>query len=296
MVKIKNTHLFIIISAAVFCIGIAFVIRYFFYKKEIRAFISSSEIYLGENIAYTDSTYNAQSWYWEFGSGDVSMEQRGEYCYKTTGIYRIRLTVNSLLSKEFMVNVRPPVNLNMDSLIKIDAPSVAIQGEYITFKGIGLSKQWRWSFGATHIVDSRDRTAIYAYSLPGVYEVELSTEDTKYPIRHRIEIYPEYMEQDTLDVLTLVGNDIREKLQAIVDGKPFNPNYNHIMNKYLCNNPNVLVMVNNDKRDDFYSYCQGLKITGRKITTIVEVIVVPDENTPQCLQKLYVRQATHEGR
>jgi hypothetical protein len=296
MAKIKNSHLFIIISAAVFCIGIAFVIRYFFYKKEVRAFISSSEIYLGENIAYIDSTYNANEWYWEFGNGDVSTEKRGEYRYGTTGLYRIRLTVNGSFPKEFLVNVRPPVNLDMDSLIKIDAPDIAVQGEYITFKGIGLSKQWRWSFGETGIIDSRDRTAIYAYSLPGIYEVELSTEDTKYPVKHRIEIYPEYMEQDTLDVLTLVGNDIREKLQAIVDGKPFNPNYNHIMTKYLCNNPDVLVFINNDKRNDFYSYCQGLKIIGRKITTIVEVIVVPDEARPQCLQKLYVRQITHEGR
>jgi hypothetical protein len=126
--------------------------------------------------------------------------------------------------------------------------------------------------------------------------VELSTEDTKYPIRHKIEIYPEYMAQDTLDVLTMVGNDIREKLQAIVDGKPFNPNYNHILAKYLCNNPDVIVYINNDKRNDFYSYCQGLKLIGRKITTIVEVTVVPDESDPKCLQKLYVKQITHDGR
>ncbi|GHT65524.1 PKD domain-containing protein [Bacteroidia bacterium] len=296
MEKIRNSQLYIVLSAAILCVIIAFAIRYFFGKKEVRAFISSSEIYQGESLSYVDSTYNAKDWLWEFGNGDVSNGKKGEYRYPASGMYQIRLTVNNSFQKEFMVNVRPPVRLDGDSLIKIDAPSKAIQNEYVTFKGVGISKQWRWSFGETGIIDSRDQTAIYAYSLPGIYEVDLTTEDTKYPIKHTIEIYPEYMEVDSLDVLTLVGNDIREKLQAIVDGKPFNPNYNYVMTKYLCNNPDVLVFINNDKRNDFYSYCQGLKILGRKITTIVEVIVVSDEVKPQCVQKLHVTQITHEGR
>jgi PKD repeat protein len=296
MAKIRNSHLYIVLSAAILCILIALCIRFFFGKKEVRAFISSTEIYQGENISYIDSTYNANDWLWEFGNGDVSRDKKGEYRYPASGMYQVRLTVNSSYQKEFVVNVRPPVRLNADSLIKIDAPRIAIQNEYVTFRGIGLSRQWRWSFGETGIIDSREQTAIYAYRLPGIYEVEATTEDTKYPVKHIIEIYPEYMEEDSTDVLTMVGNDIREKLQAIVDGKPFNPNYNHIMTKYLCNNPHVLVMVNNDKRNDFYSYCQGLKIIGRKITTIVEVIVVPEETKPQCVQKLHVTQITHDSR
>jgi PKD repeat protein len=296
MAKISNSQWYIILSAIVLCAVIALGVRYFFGKKEVRAFLSSSEIYQGESIFYTDSTYYAKDWLWEFGNGTVSREKKGEYTYPESGMYQIRLTVNNSYQKEFMINVRPPVRLDMDSLIKIDAPQIAVQNEYITFKGIGLSKQWRWSFGETGIIDSRDQTAMYAYGLPGIYEVELTTEDTKYPIKHSITIYPEYTEEDSLDVLTLVGNDIREKLQAIVDGRPFNPNYNYVMTKYLCNNPDVLVMINNDKRNDFYSYCQGLKILGRKITTIIEVIVVPEEARPQCVQKLHVTQVTHEGR
>ena len=296
MAKIHNSQLYIVLTAAILCGLIAFSIRYFFGKKEVRAFISSSEIYQGESVYYADSTYNAKEWLWEFGNGEISHVKKGEYLYPESGMYQIRLTINNSFQKEFIINVRPPVQIDRDSLIKIEAPSIAIQYEYITFRGIGLSKQWRWSFGETGIIDSRDKTAIYAYALPGIYEVELMTEDTKYPIRHQIEIFPEYMAQDTLDVLTMVGNDIREKLQAIVDGKPFNPNYNHILTKYLCDNSDVLVFINNDKRNDFYSYCQGLKILDRFVTTIVEVIVVPEENRPQCLQKLYVRQITHEGR
>lgn len=294
MKKLNTSKIYIIIGAIVFCLIVAFVIRYFFNKRNIQAFVSSLEIYKGDEITYSDSTFNARNWLWEFGNGDISTEKEGKYRYSETGSYQIRLTVDNSLQENFIINVKPPVKLERDSLIRINAPDVAMQDEYIVFRGVGFSKEWRWSFGETGIIDSRDQVAIYSYALPGMYEVALMTEDTKYPIMHTIEILPKYMENDTTDVLTLIGNDIRERLQAIVDGKPFNPNYNHVMTKYLCNNPQVTVMINNSKRNDFYSYCQGLKIIGRRNTTIVEVVVVPDENRPECLQKLLVTQYSNE--
>ncbi len=292
MKKVNNSKIYIIILSVLFCIMIAYLIRYLFSKREIYAFISSYEIYKGESISYSDSTFRAKDWLWEFGDGNVSYEKEGKYKYTEVGTYQLRLTVNQSLRKEFIINVRTPVKLERDSLIRIEAPHLALQDEILIFRGIGLSKEWRWSFGETGIIDSREQVVMYAYKLPGTYEVELMTEDTKYPIRHTIEILPKYMENDTTDVLSLVGNDIREHLQAIVDGEPFNPHYNHIMTKYLCNNPDVLVTINNDKKNDFYSYCQGLKIIGRKNTNILEIIVVVDENRPGCLQKLFVMQNT----
>ena len=119
---------------------------------------------------------------------------------------------------------------------------------------------------------AREKNPLYAYMEPGVYEMLLTTEETHYPIRHTIQIEPNYQKNDSTDVLTLVGNDIRERLQAIVDGKPFNLNYNYVLNTYLCDNPDVVVTVNGDKHNDFYSYCQGLKIIGRKKLIIEEVV------------------------
>ncbi|MDR2915108.1 MAG: PKD domain-containing protein [Tannerella sp.] len=294
MKKLKNSRIYLVLGTIVVCIAIAFIIRYFFSSIKIQAFVSSTEIYKGELLGYSDSTFRAKKWFWEFGNGDTSTEKSGEYKYKETGTYMLRLTVNGDIQKEFIINVRPAVKLERDSIIRIDAPATAMQDEFIVFRGIGLSKEWRWAFGATGIIDSRDQVAIYSYPEPGIYEVEVTTEETKYPVRHQIEIFPKYMENDSTDVLSLIGNDIREKLQAIVDGKPFNPNYNHIMTKYLCNNSQLLVVVNNDRKNDFYSYCQGLKILGKKNTDILQVVVVPDEERPACLQKLYVMQATRD--
>jgi hypothetical protein len=295
MKKITNSKIYLVIGAIVTCIAIAFVIRYFLSSTKIQAFVSSTEIYKGDLLNFSDSTFRAKEWLWEFGNGDISNEKTGNYEYKEIGTYLLRLTINnSSLQKDFIINVRPPVRLERDSIIRIDAPTTAMQDEFIVFRGIGLSKEWRWAFGHTGLVDSRDQIAIYSYSEAGRYEVELTTEETKYPVRHIIEVYPKYMESDTTDVLTLIGNDIREKLQAIVDGKPFNANYNHIMNRYLCNNSQLLVIINNDRRNDFYSYCQGLKILGKNNTDILQVIVVPDEEHPACLQKFYVLQSTRD--
>ena len=97
------------------------------------------------------------------------------------------------------------------------------------------------------------------------------------------------MENDSTDVFVLIGNDIKEKLQAIADGKPFNTNYNYIMNSYLCKNPDIPVIINNTKRNDFYSYCQGLRFIGRK-KTIIDNVIVDVDSQSECVKKLTVVQ------
>ncbi|MDR2144916.1 MAG: PKD domain-containing protein [Tannerella sp.] len=295
MGKISNTKIYITVTAILICVLIALLIRLFLMRREPAGFVTPLEVYEGEPVFYSDSTFRALHRLWEFGNGDASGEKQGEYIYHEAGAYRIRLSVNYTMHKEFLVNVRKHVRFDNDSLIRIVAPHTAMQGEFIVFRGVGYAKEWRWSFGETHLTDSREQAAIYAYENPGAYEVELMTEDTKYPVRHTISILPKYMEEET-DERSMMGNDIREKLQAIVDGKPFGPNYNHILNKYLCQNPNVLITVNESKNNDFYSYCQGLKIIDRRVTTILEVIVFPDEQRPGCLKTFKVIQIKNEER
>jgi len=289
MKKIKNTKIYIIISLIVFCLIVAFLIRFLLQRREAQAFVSPPEIYLNEAISYSDSTYLAKEWLWEFGNGDISNSRGGQYKYRQPGSYRVRLTVNNSMQKEFMVNVREPVHLERDSMIRIVGPSVVMQDEHAVFRGLGTAREWRWSFGETGMTDSRDQVAIYSYRKAGTYSVELMTEDTKYPVRHEITVMPIYQEDET-DARIQSGNDIKERLQAIVDGKPFNTNYNYIMTRYLCNNPNIIVTINEEKTNDFYSYCQGLKIVDKFNLTILDVTVFPDEKRSRCLKTFKVTQ------
>jgi len=258
-------------------------------ERVVRASVSQTEIVLGERISYADSTAGASSWLWEFGNGDYSTGQSGVYEFPEQGRYQVRLRVNHDLEKEFQVTVHPPAVLPSDHLIRIDAPDTAVQGEYVLFTAEGNDLDWRWEFGETGIIDSREKTAIYAYQTPGVYMVRLSTEKTQYPVTHIIEVTPGYSEADPLDAMTLAGNDIRQRLQNIADGKPFNPNYNHVLNTYLCQNPDVLVTVNNDRRNDFYSYCAGLRVAGRG--SYIETVFVESSNPDSnCIDHLIVVQ------
>lgn len=208
------------------------------------------------------------------------------------GRYQIRLRIDDALEENKIVTVRRKKNdYGSEQLVKIEAPSTAMQGEIVTFRGYGASKEWRWQFGESGIVDSREQNPLYSYSEPGKYEVQLMTENTQYPVRHTIEVIPQYTENDSTDILVVIGNDIRKHLQAIVDGKPFNTHYNYILKKYLCGNPDVAVTINNNKKNDFYSYCQGLKIIARKKTLIDDVFVdMGDDLNNECVMQLMVTQ------
>ena len=290
MGRLLNNRTYIIIGIIIVCIALAFSVRSCLTKREVTAIVSPLNVELGSPIAYADSTRGADTWLWEFGNGDSSDHQKGEYTYTQAGRYQIRLTVDGNYVKKIIVNVRSAKQDEDEHLIKIEAPKTALQDEYIIFRGDGTSNEWRWEFGETGTVDAKEKTAIYKYSLPGTYEVLLTTEDTKYPIRHTIEITPQYSESDSTDIETMIGNDIKLKLQAIVDQKPFNTNYNYVMNSYLCNNPNTQVIINNSKRNDFYSYCQGLRIIGRKQTVIENVFVELDQEKETCVKKIIVIQ------
>lgn len=290
MRKLKTSNIYILIIVILVVLLLVLILRMFISNRQVLAYISSTDITTGENFTYADSTVYASDWLWEFGNGDTARSKSGIYSYDKPGVYKIRLTVDEDLKNEFIVNVKNIITQNTDSLVRIEAPKKGMQDETIVFVGLGPSKEWRWSMGETGIIDSRERVAFYTYKQPGVYEIELMTEDTKYPIKHTIQIDPIYMENDTTDILSLIGNDIKIKLQAITDGKPFNPNYNHVLKKYFCDNPMTMVVVNNDKKNDFYSYCQGLRTVGLKHTIIQEVTVVQKEENPSCLEKIYVTQ------
>lgn len=257
----------------------------------IQAEMTPTDPIAGETVTYRDSTSGAEKWLWEFGNGDQSREQKGSYVFRKSGKYQVRLTVDGNREKLFLLNVRQPVQETDSRLVEITAPDWAIQGEYISFRGIGNDKQWRWEFGESGIIDSREKNPIHAYSTPGTYEVLLSTENTRYPVRHRIEIVARYMENDTTDAMTRIGNDIREKLQAIADGQSFNNNYNFIRDQYLCGNDKTQVTINNNKYNDIYSYCQGLHLTGRKETLIEQVIVEISQPENGCVDKIVVIQS-----
>lgn len=291
MNKFVNTKvLYILLSVTVLVVFFLLILRTCSQGQKIQATVSPSDPVTGQAIFFSDSTPGAKTWYWEFGDNRTSDRRNGHHLFEEKGTYKIRLTVNGNLERYFDVRVKDKTGTENRHLVRIIAPAEAIQGENIIFRGEGHDEQWRWEFGETGMIDSREKTALYTYSEPGDYEVLLSTENTRYPIRHRINILPYYSENDSTDVMVLIGRDIKEKLQNIADGQPFNVNYNHVVSKYFNNNPNTLVVINNNKYNDFYSYCQGLRHIGRKETVIQNVIVESENEESGYISQITVIQ------
>lgn len=274
MGKFNNlTSVIIYAVLGVSILSIIMLFRSFSSGIQIDAYLSDYSVVTGEQVTYTDSTKSANYWHWEFGNGDESRERTGQYAFAKSGQYRVRLTVDGKNEKLFTVNVIDSQLDKMTRIVQIEAPSFAMQGENVVFRGVGTDKQWRWEFGESGMVDAREKEPIYAYSKPGIYNIALTTENTQYPVYHTIEVAPQYIDSDSTDVMTVIGLDIKEKLQNIVDGKPFNANYNYILSKYIGSNEKTEVVINNTKFNDVYSYCQGLRITGRNQTLIEQVAV-----------------------
>lgn len=260
-------------------------------ERVVRASISKKELVLGDSLIFRDSTIGAQKVHWEFGDGNDTYRQSGSYIFSEEGKYQIRLTVDDALQKIFVVNVKRGKRGEIRRPVRIVAPGRVMQNERVVFLAEGNANDWRWEFGQTGTLDSQDRNPIYSYSLPGSYEVRLLTENMQYPIVHHIDVVPEYADADSSDVLSLIAADIQQHLQRIVDKHTFNEDYRYVLNKYLGGNSEVIVSVNNEKENDFYSYCYGLNIIGKQRQTVIEDVVVeimPDESA---VKRLLVNQS-----
>lgn len=52
-------------------------------------------IYAEASINFTDASYKATSWQWDFGDGGISDEENPSHTYKRSGVYNVTLTINS---------------------------------------------------------------------------------------------------------------------------------------------------------------------------------------------------------
>ncbi len=280
----------IVFGTIIVLLGVCGIIKSCTQETEIRAAVSPLNVELGSAIYYADSTLGAKSVLWEFGNGDVSKDPKGSYIFTHTGKYKIRLTVDYDKVVSFLVNVRDRKMATEKERVKIIAPSQAMVNERVVFMADGDADSWSWEFGETGTVDSRERNPIYVFSKPGQHEIRLLAGNMEYPIVKVIDVVSEAFTV-TENPCAAIEDDIREHLQNIIDKKDFNKNYNYILNKYLGKRANTMVLVNNTNENDFYSYCNGLKIMGKQRSTVIEGVAM--ENNPNgSIKRLLINQSS----
>jgi hypothetical protein len=236
---------------------------------------------------------------WEFGNGDSIVKSNfADYTYKKEGKYLVTLTIDNQYEVPKYIKV---IGTNKyrakDSIPKIHGPDKGYVNEQLVFltntPGI---KSWYWEFGETGTVDAYESQVVYSYKKPGMYLVTLKTDQNRFSVYHKIEILPLFnpITTEPIDSLKIVGNDIKKHLQAIADAsvkntKAFYENLKHIEKRYKCEDDEMVFVVNGDKYNDLYSYCQGLHFLdgkGSKTIAINDVVV----DTIRCIKKVDVTQ------
>jgi hypothetical protein len=293
--KNKKRIIFLIISVLILLIllGLWLQKNYFFNVADIEADVSPKTLYTGDTLFYKDKTKFTNIKEWKFGDGNVSVNDSGYYFYKKSGYYQVKLTLNGKYIKKFSIQVLDNNLLNInDSITIIEAPKEAMQFENVVFRANSKhAKLFSWKFGETGTIDSKEQMVIYSYKQPGEYMVNLYTDETEYPIIHKINILPSYKFVDESivieDVYKKIDDDFKFHLQQIADGQKFNEHYNYLLKKYLCDNGNVAVKINNSKINTFYYLCMGLQFDKGKIIQNVKVSFDQEMN---CVTKVEITQ------
>jgi hypothetical protein len=273
-------------------IGCLLLLRLYFYRHQakLHSYVGPLVLAAGEKLVYVDSSTAATTWRWEFGEGSVSTRPRGTFHYRHAGTYLVRLTVNNKLRQLFKVQVKQP--LAHISALRLVGPSEGYQDEKLAFQAYGGNvHSYAWRFGESHRVDATEPAAIYAYTTPGTYQVQLRTDDGT-TLRHTVRIVPrnEALAPAPASAM-LPADNIRWRLQRIANGKQVNRQYQYLLTRYLCGQANVPVVAGDLPPRDFYTYCMSLQFDPG--WTIDSVALTP-ALSPSCVGKLVIMQHKSE--
>ncbi|WEK69722.1 MAG: PKD domain-containing protein [Candidatus Chryseobacterium colombiense] len=265
-------------------------------NDDIVGLVYPSTLMVGDTLLFEDKTQFAKTKRWSFGDGATSDKNSGIHFYNKPGYYQVTLIIDNKYSKSFPVMVRSREVAKPKDTAKIsttiDAQSQAMVFENVQFRAISDAKQFTWKFGETGNIDSKEKFATYSYKKPGDYVVTLFTDENIEPILHHIKILPGYdaLQEDVTveDMYAKMDNDFKYHLQQIANGNSFNMHYNYLLKKYLCNNENTVVKVNDSKVNNFYMYCAGLQFDKNNV---IQTVKVNFDDAQSCVTKVDITQS-----
>lgn len=265
-------------------------------NDDIVGLVYPSTLMVGDTLLFEDKTQFAKTKRWSFGDGATSDKNSGIHFYNKPGYYQVTLIIDSKYSKSFPVMVRSREVAKPKDTAKIrttiDAQSQAMVFENVQFRAISDAQQFTWKFGETGNIDSKEKFATYSYKKPGDYVVTLFTDQSIEPVLHHIKILPGYdaLQEDVTveDAYAKMDNDFKYHLQQIANGNSFNTHYNYLLRKYLCNNENTVVKVNDSKANNFYMYCAGLQFDKNNV---IQTVKVNFDDAQSCVTKVDITQS-----
>lgn len=252
-----------------------------------------------EFIINDTTAFRKSKMLWQFGNGDSILKiNKVKYSYNKPGKYLVTLKLDDYTEIAKYIDIISEVkNKAIDSVPKIHGVKKAYVNQQIVFLTTTPGIQsWYWEFGETGTVDAYEKQVVYTYKTPGTYMVKLRTDQSSFPVYHKIEVLPLFnpVTTEPVDSLKIVANDIKERFQSIANAsvkntKVYYNNLRHIETNYKCEGKEMVIVINNDKYNDLYSYCQGLHYLegkGARSVLINEVTV----DTIKCITRINVTQ------
>jgi len=131
----------------------------------------------GDPIQFNDETMGTSSivsWNWDFGNGDVSVDQSPSYTYPTPGTYLVTLTTSNLLgcstfSTKTVINHSIPAALFSNELACARSATFFTDGSSVDNANI---VSWEWDFGDG--ITSIEQNPNHIFDVDGTYSVSLT--------------------------------------------------------------------------------------------------------------------------
>ncbi len=129
----------------------------------------------GGDVTFTNNSTNADSYVWEFGNGDTSMDENPMYTYSTSGTYEVVLSALSACgtvtdTQDVVISLAPVAAF---STVGDPTDCAEFTLEY-TDESTFNPTEWAWTFEGGTPATSSEQNPSVTYSTPGAFDVTLT--------------------------------------------------------------------------------------------------------------------------
>ncbi|MCX6257517.1 MAG: PKD domain-containing protein [Bacteroidia bacterium] len=134
--------------------------------------------FIGWGMAFIDESYsgaNIDSWYWDFGNGNISTDQNPDQCFNDPGTYQVCLTITAgTCTDTYCQYLSFPDSINYDgchAAFYYNGISADGGSQFIDVS-TGGAMTWHWDFGDG--TSSTDENPVHLFPAEGYYNVCLT--------------------------------------------------------------------------------------------------------------------------
>ncbi len=131
----------------------------------------------GNTFQFTSDSNNANSWYWEFGDGNISFEQNPQHTYSSSGTFNVIHTASNICGS-VQENISVSVNLSPIAAFS-QTNTVGCAPLTVNFLNQSLHNptDFNWQFEGGSPSSSNEMSPQVSYQIPGTYDVILEVQN-----------------------------------------------------------------------------------------------------------------------